>query len=63
MLQHNKSVDEVAAEVGVTGRAIYHYLRGDRRPEWKVIKRISEITSNQVTANDWVEKKQVHPAA
>ena len=62
MIANSKSVDEVAAAVGVTGRAIRHYLRGDRRPEWTIIKRISEVTSNSVTANDWLEKK-IHSAA
>ena len=60
MKKHGIRTVDFAREIGVTVRAVDHYLSGQRTPRWDVIVRIARATDNAVTANDWadgVEKK------
>ncbi len=34
---------------------ISRFRRGIRRPEWRMINRIAEVTNNEVTGDDWMK--------
>ena len=43
-----------AKRIGVSRAAVSRYRSGDRRPEWKVIKRIVKETNGLVTADSFL---------
>ena len=51
----DKSRASFAAEIGVDEVTVGRYIRGERRPRWQTLARIKEVTSGQVTANDFTD--------
>lgn len=49
------SRDQFAAAIGVDVVTVGRYITGARRPSWDVLKRIREVTSAQVTADDFLD--------
>lgn len=45
---------ELATRIGVSRQALSRYIKGERRPEWTLLRRITEATDGHVTANDFV---------
>jgi transcriptional regulator with XRE-family HTH domain len=54
-----KSVDRspewLAGQLRVSQVAVWRYLNGERRPDWKVMQRIVDVTGAAVTANDYLD--------
>lgn len=53
MRERGLSSNKVAADLGVSPRAIRFYMTGGRMPRWPVIEKIADYTDNEVTASDW----------
>lgn len=52
-----KTPDQVAETLGVTGEAVRRYARGARMPRPEICRRIHELTSGAVTAQDLHEQR------
>lgn len=46
---------DFAERIGVSRQALWRYKSGDRRPEWDVLAKISEVTNGEVTPNDFLQ--------
>ena len=44
---------EFASLIGVTEETVRRYLKGERKPEWRVLEKIRAATSGDVTADDF----------
>ena len=53
--EHEISVAQFAAEIGVTVQAVHRYLNADRVPKRTVMVRIAAATRGLVTPNDFFE--------
>jgi transcriptional regulator with XRE-family HTH domain len=49
-----KTPEWLAPRIRVSQVALWRYLNGERRPDWKVIQRIVKVTGGAVTANDYL---------
>ena len=59
------STEDFAKRVKVDPISVGRYLRGERRPNWEVMRRIVKETDGSVTPNDFMEvkgKKRVRPS-
>lgn len=50
--KHEKTPEWLAEKIGCTEKAVNHYLRGARRPNYKMIDAIEEITNCEVMRKD-----------
>ena len=53
--EQHLSIGDFATKVGVTYQTIHRYVRGERRPEWSILERISLETGGAVQANDFYD--------
>jgi transcriptional regulator with XRE-family HTH domain len=45
---------EFARRVGVEPNTVYRWVKGDRRPDWKIMEKIAAETGGEVTANSFL---------
>lgn len=55
------STEEFARRLKVDPISVGRYLRGERRPNWTVMRRIVKETGGVVTPNDFMEVKKKGP--
>lgn len=56
LAERKESVVVFAARLGCRPVSVYRYLSHNRTPRPSVLRRIAELTSGAVTANDFVEQ-------
>lgn len=52
--QKQLTPEAFGGQIGVSRITVGRYLDGTRRPSWKVLPRIIEVTDGQVTANSFL---------
>ena len=53
--EQNLSIGDFAAQLGVAYQTIHRYVRGERRPQWSLLQRITKETGGAVQPNDFFE--------
>ena len=48
---------ELARLIGVAPNTVYRWLEGSRRPGWKTLTRLAEITGGAVTADSFLSRQ------
>jgi transcriptional regulator with XRE-family HTH domain len=49
------TLEQVGARLGTTGVSVGRYEREERMPDRDTLRKISEVTKGDVTANDFIE--------
>jgi 3,4-dihydroxy 2-butanone 4-phosphate synthase/GTP cyclohydrolase II len=60
--QKRLPISDFAVSLGVTSKAVQHWISGQRMPRREVLERIRSVTDGAVTPNDFLEPDEVQEA-
>ena len=61
--QKNLTPEAFGGLIGVSRPTVVRYLDGTRRPSWRVLPRIIEVTKGEVTADSFVHQQPAREVA
>ncbi len=62
LIQQQLSPADFARRLGVCRMTVHRYIRGDRFPRPRLLRKIAELTDGQVTANDFLDPEGESPS-
>jgi transcriptional regulator with XRE-family HTH domain len=54
LAQTHTSRQDLAKALGVSNESVRRYCSGERKPDWTVLAKLTQITHGAVSANDFV---------